>query len=78
MLGGRGDCCGVAVGWDGAGMAGEADVSCCLGNWARIWLGVPTRLFGDGSRAAATLIAEVHTPGRQDGRIDAFLDFSSR
>lgn len=27
---------------------------CCLGNWARIWAGEPTRVLGDGSLADAT------------------------
>lgn len=27
---------------------------CCLGNWARIWAGDPTKVFGDGSLAEAT------------------------
>lgn len=58
---------------------GEAWVSCCtgcscclgegcccgLGNWARIWVGVPTKLLGDGNLAEATLMADVQTPGSQ-------------
>lgn len=27
---------------------------CCLGNWARIWAGDPTRVLGEGSLAEAT------------------------
>ncbi len=27
---------------------------CCLGNWARIWAGDPTRVFGEGSLAEVT------------------------
>lgn len=48
---------------------------CCLGNWARIWAGDPTKVFGDGSLAEATFTpaeaapATVNTDG-QNGNVE--------
>lgn len=32
------------------------DCWCCLGNWARIWVGEPTMVLGEGSLAEATFM----------------------
>lgn len=35
---------------------------CCLGNWARIWAGEPTRVLGDGNLAVATFTPALAAP----------------
>lgn len=35
---------------------------CCLGNWARIWAGEPTRVLGEGSLAEATFSPAAEAP----------------
>lgn len=35
---------------------------CCLGNWARICAGEPTRVLGDGSLAVATFTPALAAP----------------
>lgn len=41
---------------------------CCLGNWARIWAGEPTIVFGEGSLAEATFTAAEAAPETVSGR----------
>lgn len=36
---------------------------CCLGNWARICVGDPTRVLGEGSLAVATFTPAEEAPG---------------
>lgn len=38
---------------------------CCLGNWARIWAGEPTRVLGEGSLAEATFTPVAEPPRRE-------------
>lgn len=46
---------------------------CCLGNWARIWAGEPTRVLGEGSLAEATFSAAAEAPRKANtDEISAF------
>lgn len=54
---------------DGTGLVCWRGLDDCwlLGNWARICVGVPTKVFGEGSLAEATFTAAALVPEMYEG-----------
>lgn len=54
-----------------AGLCCSCLGDCCLGNWASIWAGEPTRVLGDGSLAEATFTPAAEPPVKVKVKVKA-------